>query len=421
METEQMLARCYHSRVDAAPAPRSPCQAPWSKAMKKWTLRILIAVLFPAMLACGKENEGDIRVGGLFDLTGQTAETGIMYALGIRHCIDMTNRAGGINGRRVRLHEIDTAYLPSLDVQGYEKLRREHRVHLILGWGTGGTLALASTFNRDQMPYTSVSFSKSLAAGPKAQYHFMMGPTYSDQMLVILRHIHKVWTDTSRRPRVAFIYNDTEFGKSPVPEGRRYCEALGIELVAEEVVILEAMGAIDQLKRIAEKKADYVIINETAQPASVILRDAKKIGLRAQFFGLVWCSDDKVILLAGDAAEGFMGVMTYNFSDKTLPGLMEISSYRQSTGQKDGGISLRYVNGWLTAKIMLEGVRRAGSDLSGPAIRKGLESIRDFDTGGITPKISFSPENHVAFREMRIGRVVRGAWHAIPDSHGRQD
>jgi branched-chain amino acid transport system substrate-binding protein len=69
----------------------------------------------------------------------------------------------------------------------------------------------------------------------------------------------------------------------------------------------------------------------------------------------------------------------------------------------------------MTMQIMLEGVRLAGDDLTGPAIRAAFESMTDFDTGGITAPISFSPSSHKGAVGLKIYQVQEGQWQPITD------
>ncbi|NIN68085.1 MAG: ABC transporter substrate-binding protein, partial [Anaerolineae bacterium] len=59
----------------------------------------------------------------------------------------------------------------------------------------------------------------------------IVGTSYSDQFRIALKWIKETWTDPSRPPRVAFIYNDTGYGRSPLEDGRVYAEKIGVEVV----------------------------------------------------------------------------------------------------------------------------------------------------------------------------------------------
>ncbi len=382
--------------------------------MKKKYLLFLFVIISSLylILSCKKNKSNEIIVGALFDLTGQTAETGTKFADGIRSYIDYINLKGGINGRKVRLIEYDTAYMTTRDLAAYDRLVNDDNAHLIIGWSTGGTTALLPKIKKDKIPFTSVSLSKNLGDIKAAPYNYLMAPTYSDQVKIIFKYILSDWKDKSRMPKVALLYNDTEFGKSPVADARLYAEQMGIEIVSEEIVFLDAREAGDQINRMKEKNPDYAIINETTWSASVILKEAKKFNLKTRFIGLIWCTDEKVVAFAGKDSEGYMGVFPFLF-DPEIQGVKEILKYNIQKNTGDSNPHVRYISAWVLAMIMLEGVRRAGDDLSHEGINRGLESINDFSTGGITAPFSFSKMNHVGYKKLKLGRVTNGKWQIV--------
>ncbi|MCX5814708.1 MAG: ABC transporter substrate-binding protein [Proteobacteria bacterium] len=381
---------------------------------KTFLLAIILAVI--CSVGCSKkEAEREIRIGGIFDLTGATHEICVPYADGVRKYIDYVNENGGINGRKVRLIEMDYAYMIPRAKIAYERMVKEDKVHVILGWGTGDTERLRPLIARDHIPFMSASHSSRLGIIEEASYNFLIGVTYSDQMRIVLKYILDQWKEKARKPRVAFIFNEMEFGKSPIPDGKAYAAAHGIDIVAEEIVSLDAREAKEQLLRIKEKKADYAVIQETTWAASVILKNARELGLNITFFGLNWCADEKLIALAGETAEGYIGAMPFLFTDMYIPGVAEIMEYNKRKGIDIEGYISRYIAGWTTARVMLEGIKKAGDDLSGVGIRKGLESIRDFSTGGITAPVTFTAADHKGCKKLRLGQVIRGKWQSITD------
>lgn len=385
--------------------------------MNKMIIFLIAAALFvPA--SCKKEKESEIRVGGIFDLTGSTSETGSMYANGVKDYIEFINEKGGVNGKRVRLISIDSAYLMARDIAAYDRLSQKEKVHLIIGWSTGSSERLAPRLAEDRIPFTGVSFSTKLADTRRAPYNFIMGPTYSDQMKIALKYIRDNWKDPSRNPRVAFIYNDKEYGRSPIPDGRAYAKKIGIDLVGEEVVFLDDQEVREQVLRLRDKKPDFIISNNTSWPTYVVLRDARILGMSAKFIGLIWSTDDKLITLAGKDAEGFIGSAPFVAMDPALPGVREILDFNRRRNVPSDSVRFLYAHGWTAARVMLEGARRAGEDLSGENIKKRIEEIRDFDTGGITAPYSFSGGGHVGLRKLKLCRVVAGKWRPITDFIG---
>lgn len=62
---------------------------------------------------------------------------------------------------------------------------------------------------------------------------------------------------------------------------------------------------------------------------------------------------------------------------------------------------------WPYCAAMVEGLKKAGRDLTPESLIKGLESIKDLDMGGLSPKISFTPKRHVGYFSTMVLRAGR--------------
>src|SRR5579864_8908023 len=157
----------------------------------------------------------EIKIGGIFDLTGITSDVGKSYAQGVRDAVEWTNAHGGINGKRLKLVDADYGYKIPEAVALYKRLVNDEKVVLIAGWGTGDTEALREQAAKDKMPYVSASFSAHLTDPAKNPYNFFVAPSYSDQLRAWLLWVKDDWKDKSRRPKVAALFGDNAYGRSP--------------------------------------------------------------------------------------------------------------------------------------------------------------------------------------------------------------
>src|SRR5437763_16385293 len=80
---------------------------------------------------------GDIKVGGIFDLTGITSDVGKSFAQGVRDGVQWTNENGGINGKKIRLIDVDYGYKIPEAVAADKRLVGDEPVMMINGGGKG--------------------------------------------------------------------------------------------------------------------------------------------------------------------------------------------------------------------------------------------------------------------------------------------
>lgn len=363
-----------------------------------------------------KTDKGTIKIGGLFDITGATGDVGTPYAEGEKAYIEYINSKGGVNGYKIELVGQDYAYKIPEAQKLYQKFKSSDKVAAILGWGTGDTEALRQQVAADNIPYFSASYSENLKNLKESPLNFLTAASYSDQARSVLKWIKD--NHQGGTPKVALIYNDTAFGKSPIQDAKDFAKEIGVEIVDEQIVDLKALDATSQLLNMQKKNPDYAIIQETWGATATILKDAKKLGIKTQFIGLNWATGEGLLPIAGDAAEGFIGVVTHAFPYEELPGMNEIKEYLASKGEKLEDKNQKFVQGWVTAKILVEGIKLADDPTTGEGIRKGIEKINGLDLGGLAAPVTFTPENHAGTNQIRLAKVENGKFKVFTDYIG---
>ena len=348
---------------------------------------IIAAVAFMAV-AVGA-NAAEIKVGLLSDLSGPTSAVGQPYAEGIKAGAAYVNDNGGVNGKMLKLMQVDYAYNVQQALAAYKRFKSQGMVAL-QGWGTADTEALTKFVARDRIPTWSASYSAHLTDPEKAPYNFFVSADYSTMARAGLQYIKDNWTE-SRPPRVAFVYPDHPYGISPIQAGKDYAKEIGFDVVGEENVSLKAMDATTQLLALQKKNPDYCWIGGTTPSASVILKDAAKLSMKTVFLINIWGNDESLIDLAGPASEGQLGLQAAAAYDDDTPGSKVI---RELTGGKP--VMTHFLRGFASVLVMAEAMRiaDAGGKLDGPSIKAAAETMRDYDPMGLTPPISYFPDDH---------------------------
>src|SRR5438477_10087866 len=355
------------------------------------------------------QGKGEIKVGGIFDLTGITSDVGKSYAQGVRDGVAWTNANGGINGKSIRLVDVDYGYKIPEAVAAYKRMVGDEKVIMINGWGTGDTEGLKEFVNKDKLPYISASFSGHLTNPAKTPYNFSVAPSYSDQLRAWLRWVKDDWKDKSRNPKVAFFYGDNAYGKSPIEAGRRYSKEIGIDLVDEEIVPGAFQDATSQLLNMKQKGADYAYINVTTTGVSTILRDAKKLGLATKFGSNPYGFSEALPQVAKEAAEGVTGVVPHVPWGEKVPGMKRLMDFHQKNHPHDTQDAL-HVRGWTYVMVWTEALKRADKSgkLTGEGVKAALETLKDYDLGGLTAPVTYTSSDHRPTTTVRIYQIKSG-------------
>jgi branched-chain amino acid transport system substrate-binding protein len=373
--------------------------------LKRSAMRLAMAV---AVLATGQALAQEVKVGGIFDLTGITSDVGKPYAQGVRDYVALTNAGGGINGKKIKLIDVDYGYKIPEAVSAYKRMKEE-QVVLINGWGTGDTLALKGFINEDKIPYFSGSFAGDLTDPAKTPYNFFVAPSYSDQMRAWLSWVKEDWKDKTRGPKVAFFYGDNAYGKAPMEAGRRFAKETGIEVVDEEILPGNFQDATSQLLNMKQKGADYAYINVTTTGVSLVLKGAKALGLATKFGSNPYGFSEQLPLVAKETAEGVTGVMPHVPYGTAVPGMKALLDYHQANHPTDSHDAM-YVRGWASATVWVEALRRAdkAGKLTGEGVRAALETFKDFDLGGLTSPVTWTAKDHRPSTRTTVFQVQGG-------------
>jgi branched-chain amino acid transport system substrate-binding protein len=366
-----------------------------SLQLRRTIISGLAAVVFMLTGEASGQPNTEVKVGGIFDLTGITSDVGKPFAQGVRDGTQWVNEHGGINGKQIKLVEVDYGYKIPEAVAAYKRLLNDEKVIMINGWGTGDTEALKDFVNKDKVPYISASFSGHLTDPSKTPYNFFVAPSYSDQLRAWLSWVKQDWKQKGRNPKVAFFYGDNAYGKAPIEAGRQFCKENGIDLVDEEIVPGAFQDATSQLLNMKKREADYAYINVTTTGVSTILRDAKKLGLNTRFGSNPYGFSESLPAVAKEAAEGTTGVMPHVPFGENVPGMKRLVDFHAQHHPNDKHDAL-YVRGWTYVLVWSEALKRADKEkaLTGEGVKAALEKLRDFDLGGLTANITYTPTDH---------------------------
>jgi branched-chain amino acid transport system substrate-binding protein len=346
-----------------------------------------------------------VTVGACQPITGRFAFAGIAINAGLQDYLNLANEKKLVPGKKFNYVYEDSGYDVETGVACFKQIMAKHSPVIMYGESTGLGKAIAPELNsRYKVLYASASFSSELADPKSHPFSFISGPTYSDMFGVLLEYIAR--NKGAARPKVAFFYSDTEFGKDPIPFARKRAAELGIDVVNEIVTKAGAVDVTSEVLQLKKTNPDYVIFQGyILSPLLEVIRATRDFGLKTRFMGTFWSMDKGIIEKLGQDADGYMGVMPYAyFYEDSAPGIAAMRAYNQKAHPEVKYQPNSYIQGWFTGMVYVEAVKRvvaAGKPVTGENLAAVLDTIKDWDTGGVTGKVTFV--NHKA----GVGRVYK--------------
>lgn len=342
----------------------------------------------------------DIVIGGSIPLSGVFAFAGIGIHAGIQDYVKIVNDGGGIAGRKVTYLAEDTAYKADQSVAVFNKLTSQANINLYYADSTAFSKTINAELDRKKsILMAGASFASELNDPKKYPFQFISGPDYTQMFDILLQYVAK----TKPGAKIAFVHSDTEFGRDPIAAGQEKVKALGLKMTETIVTPPSAVDVSTEILKLRRANPDYTIFHGyVLAPLPEFMSQAKQMGLATKFMGTFWSMDNSLWAKVGDPADGFMGVMPYRYyydTDGKSPMLDKIRQMRpeyQSTA---------YMQGFLTAMLFLESAKRtleAKQELNGTNLKAALNSLKDFDTGGLIGVPISIPGNSIP-----VGRVYR--------------
>jgi len=377
---------------------------------------VAVCVLLAAGAAFGADDE--IKIGACQPITGRFAFAGVNINAGLQDYINYANEMKLVKGKKLVYIYEDTGYDTDKAVATFKKIMAKDNPVIMYGESTGQGKAIAPELNsRYKVLYGSTSFSSELADPKSHPYSFVSGPTYSDMFGILLEYISKQ-AKGKARPKVAFFYSDTEFGKDPIPYARKRAKELGIDVVAEVVTKVGAVDVTTEVLTLKKAQPDYCIFQGyVLAPIPEVVRAAKDFGLKTTFMGVFWSVDKSIIDKLGADAEGYMGINPYAYYYENAPGIAAMRKYNERVHPNEKYRPNSYIQGWFTGMVYVEAINKvleAKKPVTGDNLKDALPKIRNWDTGGISGMVTFV-DNKAAVGRVYRANVQKGIFEPVSD------
>lgn len=382
---------------------------PQPVSARRRTLLLAASAALAAPLAVHAQAADDIVIGGSIPMTGVFAFAGIGINAGIADYVKIVNDAGGIKGRKLRYVPEDTGYKVDASVAAFKKITSQNKVNLYYGDSTGFAKTINPELDRSgQIMMAGASFATELNDPAKYPNQFLVGPDYTEMFGILLKHIAK------EKPgaKVAFVYSDSEFGRDPIEASEAMAKKLGLSV---PVKLMTPPGSVDvstEVIKLRRANPDYTIFHGyVLAPIPEFVQQGKQMGMTSKWMGTFWTMDSSTVMKMGEAGDGFMGVMPYRYYYDTSAKSPMLDKIRQMRPEYQ---STAYTQGFLTAMLFTEAAKRtldAGKPLDGKNLKAALNTIKDFDTGGligvpITIKGNSIPVGRVYTADMKTQKMV---------------
>lgn len=351
-------------------------------------------------------SDKEIVVGQFAAMSGPAAQLGQRLNVGIQAYFKAVNEQGGVSGRNLRLLTRDDGYEPDKAVAAVKGLIEQDQVFALVGSvGTPTGLAALPVFTTAKVPMVGMFTGAQGLREPFNRYVFHVRASYFDETERIVQHL-----TTLGMKKIAVFYQNDAYGKAGLEGMMRALTKRQLQPAATATVERNTVDVSAALNVILPVQPEAVVQIGAYKACAEFIRQARARGYGGQFFNVSFVGSKALADELGPAGMGVVISQVVPFP--YIPSMPVVREYQQrmkEAGQTE--LDFSSMEGFLIGKVFVEGVRRAGKNLTRDTFITALESMKEVNLGGF--EISYSPRDHSGSKYTdltiigRDGRFVR--------------
>ena len=326
-----------------------------------------------------------IRIGQTAGFTGAVAASVKEATDGAKLYFDAVNARGGVNGQKLELISLDDQFDPKLTVENAKKLIGQGVVCLFLNRGTPHTQAIMPLLTESKIPLVAPSTGAMLLHNPVNPWIFNVRAAYQREAERTIAHLSAVSVQ-----RIAVVQVDDTFGEDAAVGIRKGLANAKLEPVAYEKYDRAKPDFAPIMPKLVKADPQAVIFVGSGTAIVDGMKALRAAGSRAQMVTLSNNASAGFVKSLGDLAHGVV-VSQVLPSERAIavPIVKEAADLAKAKGLELTPASLE---GFASAKVLVEGLRRAGREPTRASLRNALEAFNRVNIGGL--ELSYSPASH---------------------------
>lgn len=401
---------------------RAVTRAPWGLVCMGILVMGLLAGCAPQDESIPQSSEvpgvspGEILLGSSLALQGHASFLGTQTLSGAMCYLQHVNAQGGVHGRRIRVIANDDSYDPPVCLANTQRLIIDDQVFALFCYvGTPTTVRILPLIDEARIPLLGMFTGANALREPFHRYLINVRASYYQETRAAVRHLVN---DLGLR-KIAVFYQYDAYGFDGLTGTELALRELELSPVAAGSYNRGTLDVQEGLARIRASGAEAVVMIGTYDPCARFIRLARVAGYRPVFYlvsfvgadelarRLECCPDMSVIMSqvvpppeeheASELLEGPIGYLTLleRYYPEDLPSFVGLEGY-------------------INARVLVEGLQRAGPGLTREGFVDAIESMGNFALGQDLT-ITFSPSDHQGMDRVYFTRLVDGRFAMIRD------
>ncbi len=358
----------------------------WNRPLRRFAASIATAAVAFSLSTAAR---ADILVGQTAGFTGQVAPSVKELTLGARLYIDHVNAAGGVNGQKIDLQSLDDGFDPKRAAANAQTLIDKGAVALFLTRGTPHTQAVIPLLDKAQVPLIAPSTGAMLLHKPVHPYIFNVRSTYQREAERAVQLLLEMGNT-----RIALVQVNDTFGSDAVAGAMHGFNERKIKPVGHFTYDREKPDVQGVVKQLIAADPQVVLLVASQQITAETIGALRAAGSRILGATLSNNASNGFVQLLGQNAAGVIVSQVFPSERSTnLAMVRELTDLVKAKPAESGGlVTPAMMEGFASAKVLVESLKRAGKDVSRASLLRALNGMSRYDLGGM--ELNFSSTDH---------------------------
>jgi len=327
----------------------------------------------------------EIKIGQTAGRTGAVAASVGEATQGAKLYFDAVNARGGIGGQPIQLVSLDDKFDPKLAAENAKQLIDQNVLALFLNRGTPHTQAIMPLLDQYKVPLVGPSTGAMVLHNPVHPWLFNVRATYRREAERLIAHLSLIGVD-----RIAIVQVDDSFGADAVVGALKGLSAVNKQPLAHEKYDRAKPDFAPIMPKITAADPQAVLFIGSGQAIVDGMKALRATGSRAQMVTLSNNASSGFIKDLGDLAHGVVVSQVFPYERSIASPLVKEAIELAKAAKVD--LTPSMLEGYVSAKVLVEGLRRASPQPTREKLRKALETLNRYDLGGI--EVSYSANDH---------------------------
>jgi ABC-type branched-subunit amino acid transport system substrate-binding protein len=347
--------------------------------------------------------DNEILIGSCSALDGPAHFLGQQTVLGATTYLHSINDDGGVFGRKVQLLAYDDGYDPDKAPACFKRMTKEGVFALGFFVGTPTAKIYVPMAEEEKIPVVGLFTGAQMLYEPLKHYIINVRASYFDETR---EQMDKLWENNIRK--IGVLYQDDAFGKTVLDGVKLALQKHNSTPVGLGTFPRNSIEVDAGLKQVMTAHPQAVVVVGPYSPVATVIKKAHAAGWRPQFLTVSFVGTEEFIKEAGPDADGTIitqVVPPYDRLDYSTVALYRQQLTKYYPEQKPSFVSFE---GFVDAMVLVEGLKRAGKDLTREKLISAIESIHEMNVGmGSKLVLDYSPTDHKGFDNV-YPTIVRG-------------